>query len=448
MIPTEYYRVIRREPSLVCYWRLNDPSGSTRALDRAGKYGLNGLYDGSPILDEPLISPTSGEIEELYPGSRLFGAENQNTEIPNSAPLELVSDFTYECWVTTNSSEQSSSIFSKMNSSFTIANPYYIGLLKGIPIVYLGNGTTQITLLPERLRNWVSNPSFEFDTIGNAPAWWKKYESLSPTFNNFSVGNGWSSNGSKAMRITCSLPNLARGGIGTNENEFIPVFPEKNYTLSGIVNILEINGCQFEIDITYFNSKKAELNGGGKLKIAVGIEELSRVLESPSNAAYAKIRCYFKNETGSTKNVDGWIDEINFSIGSKEQKYFDGSFSGYHWNGIPGNSVSESGLEPFTRNGNITHYVVTSFRKLINIYINGNNILSKNLGTQTLSDGGQPVYIGELGNNTSRFQGMVGEVALYESAIGVRKIKEHFSLGRQIIFQKPYYTTYDPPSYS
>lgn len=253
MIPTEYYRVIRREPALVCYWRLNDSSSSTRTLDRAGKYNINGIYNGSPILDVPLISPTSGETEELYPGSKLFGAENQNVEIPSAEPLKLTYNITIEMWIISLSSNQTCSLLSKMNSAHTFPSPYQLSLSSGKVVFSLGNGTNKTSI-------------------------------------------------TSASVIPLSTP---------------------------------------------------------------------------------------------------------------------------------------------------VHIVATCFRKnSMKIFINGEESAIGLLGAQVAEDSEKPIYFGELGNNTSHFNGMLGEVALYENVIGKRKIKEHFSLGKQILFQKPYYNTYDPPSYS
>jgi hypothetical protein len=42
----------------------------------------------------------------------------------------------------------------------------------------------------------------------------------------------------------------------------------------------------------------------------------------------------------------------------------------------------------------------------------------------------------------------MGEVAIYSAALSQSIIKEHFAIGRQIVFKKPYYPQYDIPSYS
>ena len=63
-------------------------------------------------------------------------------------------------------------------------------------------------------------------------------------------------------------------------------------------------------------------------------------------------------------------------------------------------------------------------------------------GSVTPKNDAFPIYMGTL------FKGDIGEVALYSTAISELLVKKHFALGRQIIYQKPYYPQYDVPSYS
>lgn len=253
---TEYYREIRREPKIVCYWRLNDLSG-TSAIDRAGKYNLNGIYNGSPANGTSLIFATSGEINAFPPGSKLFGLNEQNLEIPDANPLNIEGDISIEAWVVSYEKEQISMILGKMNETgiptFTFAEPYFLEVFKGAPVFALGNGTNQ---------KFITSPNI------------------------------------------------------------IPV-------------------------------------------------------------------------------------------------------------------------------GTPTHIVATSFRKNMRIYINGEEVVNGKLESQEVKSSAKNIlYIGAVGNNTKRFNGLIGEVALYNGAIPSLTVKNHFNIGRQILFKKPYYTTYDPPSYS
>lgn len=253
MIPTEYYRTIRRNPSLVCYWRLRDTSGIL-AGDSSGRYLINGIYDGSPVSGPPLIYPAEGEIGHFSPASRIFGLSGQNVEIPNAAPLEIVSDITIEMWLIPRSLKVTCSVFNKMNSvsAPTHCAPYSFGLLAGAPSFSLGNGTTQVTL---------------------------------------------------------------------SSTTVLPVGPP-------------------------------------------------------------------------------------------------------------------------------VHVVSTCFKKTMKIIVNGTQVATTTLGSQEVKDLGKPVFLAAYPNNTERFNGLLAEVALYNGAMSVYTAKEHFSIGRQIISKQPYYTNYDPPSYS
>lgn len=244
-IPTEYYKTVRKNPSLVCYWRLNDLTG-TRAIDWSGKYNLNGIYNGSPVSDIPLI------LNDNISGSKLFGSENQNIEVPDAVPLHISKDLTIEAWIIILSSGQTCSLISKMNIEFTKAKPYYLGLENGKII--------------------------------------------------FKVGN-----------------IVAENSIISSE-----------------------------------------------------------------------------------------IQSINIPL----------------------------------------HVIVTKYKKILKIYINGKENSSKTFSGLESPDAARPLYMGEKGNNSFRFNGMIGEVAIYSGALGSTEIQNHFNIGRQIIFKKPYYTTFDRPSYS
>lgn len=139
-IPTSYFSTVRRESSLVSYWRLNEVSG-TRADDYGAKYGLNGIYDGAPVSDAALI------YNDESAGSKLFGGTGKNVEIPDATPLRIIEDIAIEAWMVSYEETQTSAILTKLNSAFTFSSPYYLGMTSGKPFFSLGNGSgsTQIT---------------------------------------------------------------------------------------------------------------------------------------------------------------------------------------------------------------------------------------------------------------------------------------------------------------
>jgi hypothetical protein len=253
MIPSEYYRMVRRNPSLVVYYRLNELSGTT-AVDRAGKYNLNGIYINSPNNGPSLICPVNNEIGSFAPASKEFGkSAGQQMEVPDATVLHMTAGLALEAWVIAFKTKQNVQIISKMNSAGTFDNPYNLRLREGKPSFGTGNGTTNV--------------------------------------------------------------------FATSSVE-IPI-------------------------------------------------------------------------------------------------------------GIP------------------VHLMGSYYRKNLYIYVNGVTVGETSLGTQNITDGGQPLLISASTTpESTRFDGLISEVAIYNNGISQRTAKEHFDLGRQIIFKKPYYNTYDPPSYS
>jgi hypothetical protein len=255
---TEYYRAIRRESSLIAYWRMggSDLAG-TRAIDFAGKYGLNGIYNGLPVSRSAQISAVGNEIGSFSPGSKEYGSEGQNLEIPDSVPLRVTGDITIEGWIIILKERFTGWIIGKPGEAEYIAAPYCIMLSEGKKILFaMGNGVSQAELY-------------------------------------------------SAVTMPLSIP---------------------------------------------------------------------------------------------------------------------------------------------------TYFAATSYRGKMKLYINGVLSESKAIGAQEIKDNKQPLYIGENGGNLGgsrfNFSGLCGEFALYNGALSATSIKEHFSIGRQIIYRKPYYTTYDLPSYS
>lgn len=136
-IATQYYKIIRKENSLVSYWRLNEKSG-TKVIDWAARYGINGIYNGVSANGPGLISA------DYLAGSKLFGNSSRNAEIPSVEQNQLVNDIAIECWVCPYTNLAHSNIIGKVNSS--IAEPYSLRVSSGILEFGLGNGATQTTV--------------------------------------------------------------------------------------------------------------------------------------------------------------------------------------------------------------------------------------------------------------------------------------------------------------
>src|ERR1700722_927485 len=136
-VSTSYYSVIRRYSEIICYWRMNESSG-TRAVDWAAKYDLNGIYDGISLeRNYPLIE------EDFAAGSKFFDGENQNMEVPTASPLQLINNMAIEMWAIIANVSQTCNLVGKMNSAFTFPNSYHLSLESGKLVFARGNGTTK-----------------------------------------------------------------------------------------------------------------------------------------------------------------------------------------------------------------------------------------------------------------------------------------------------------------
>lgn len=92
-----------------------------------------------------------------------------------------------------------------------------------------------------------------------------------------------------------------------------------------------------------------------------------------------------------------------------------------------------------------SHIVATSFRGVMTVYINGVIGGTATLGSQAVTDGGQPMYVGELRTGVYNFNGLISEVAIYNGALSARRVTRHFTIGQQVLSDPAHYWTVDPP---
>lgn len=96
-----------------------------------------------------------------------------------------------------------------------------------------------------------------------------------------------------------------------------------------------------------------------------------------------------------------------------------------------------------------SHIVCSCFRKNMYIYVNGVQVITGSLGSQEVNfSATNTIYLGATGNNEKRFNGLIGEVSLYNGAISIKSIERHYNIGRQIVPNTSHIVTFDPPSYS
>lgn len=132
---TLYFEAVRREHYIVSYWRQNDVSGSTQAIDYSSHNSLVGAYDGSPAMGPALIQGDSSSA------SRVFGT-GKDMQVEDIAQLRLTTAFSLEAWVAPATASMSANLLSKLNSGGTQPGPYALSLASGTPRLAVGNGTT------------------------------------------------------------------------------------------------------------------------------------------------------------------------------------------------------------------------------------------------------------------------------------------------------------------
>ena len=133
-----YFYTVRRDPGIVCYWRLNDAVGSSTAIDYAAVNNLNGFYNGPPTLGQgPLIQ---GDLSS----ASVQIATGQSVTVGDIAALRLVGDISIEMWVVPLAASQNAALMSKGTVSVA-AKPYSLTLVAGVPVFTFGNGTTTVT---------------------------------------------------------------------------------------------------------------------------------------------------------------------------------------------------------------------------------------------------------------------------------------------------------------
>lgn len=152
-----YFPVIRREPSLAVYYRLNEAVGAIIALDFAAKYTLNGFYAGS-VQGGPLI------IEgDASAGSGVFASAGTNVQVGDASALRILADLALEAWVIPTTASQNAVLIGKGTSGFK-SNPYSLSLVNGAPSLAVGNGSTQ-TAITSAAALLVGAPSHVVGTI-------------------------------------------------------------------------------------------------------------------------------------------------------------------------------------------------------------------------------------------------------------------------------------------
>lgn len=429
---TVYFELIRREPYIVSYWRLNDPVGSSQAIDYSSHNSLIGAYDGTPTLGPTLIQGDSSS------GSRLFTSA-KDMQVEDIAQLRLTSTFSLEAWVVPAVASQSANLISKLNAVGSVPGPYSLSLASGYPRISVGNGVTSVgvsapsalpvgipshivgTLFRGTLSlyvngvrvatapitpqvvadsgqplfiagndvvNGVLDPSFAHDTIGGTP------------------GHGWATYGTNSLGIISAagpfagLTQVAQAGYGNDlrlasASTATAYVPGETRVISAYVSIPSAwNGGQITLGNDFGGSRGDFTIGGvgsGPIDANMTLRNQWQRLATAITAGGSGfsggvfIRAASAPTPGSAINISAVMEDE----GPILQTYADGDTPGFAWSGTPGNSTSTYG-----------------------------------------------------------FSGLIGEAAAYNGALSALRVARHFALGQQIITDPAHFITVDPPVYA
>lgn len=137
-MPESYFPLVRREPTLVGYWRLNDVAGAVDATDYASRFELTGIYTSRSVGPSIIQNDTSSLSSSL-------GASG-SMSVSDVAQLRILGDISLEAWISVYSASATVNIMSKQNSAGTTAGPYALELVDGSLSFSLGRGTSQTVL--------------------------------------------------------------------------------------------------------------------------------------------------------------------------------------------------------------------------------------------------------------------------------------------------------------
>lgn len=191
-----------------------------------------------------------------------------------------------------------------------------------------------------QLTNLAKNPSFEYDTVGAAPAWWvANVSGTAPS--TFQAQNGWSARGSNALRYTVTLPASGTSYGGTPQGTSgMLVTAGSSYAFQATLNVLENSGgATCNVYVQWFNSSGTLLSQTAYPAAPIpGAQTVAAVVTAPASAAYAGLLVGFENGTGGV--CDTYLDAVAFTASAVATSYFDGDTPGYEWSGASGNSTS------------------------------------------------------------------------------------------------------------
>jgi hypothetical protein len=123
--------VVLAEPSLVSYWRLNEPSG----VSAADSKGTNpGTYVGAPTLG------VAGALTDGSTAVAFSGAGTQRVDVAHAASLALTGAFTLEAWVNPTDRANFYWIVAKTSGALPAPFEWRLENTTGLPNLLYGDG--------------------------------------------------------------------------------------------------------------------------------------------------------------------------------------------------------------------------------------------------------------------------------------------------------------------
>lgn len=189
--------------------------------------------------------------------------------------------------------------------------------------------------------NYAANPDFERDNLATAPAGWGAPVVSGGAVDEFLVVGDWSARNAHSLRMRAtSVPVF--DAIKTSTDP-IPVTVADPWRLAATFNVISPNTQGF-VQLDFFDAVGAFIQSVGTTFTPTGAGE-SRIntphVPVPLLAVTMKATVGFRNATGVTATVDGYVDAVVQQQGWPiPSPPFSGDDEGHEWAGIPGNSTS------------------------------------------------------------------------------------------------------------
>lgn len=220
----------------------------------------------------------------------------------------------------------------------------------GTVAYYVAQGSSDFTsgptFEPDVPTNLVTNPSFEYDTVGEAPALWT-YDVFNGSQTTFEVSTSWAESGKQSLLCQTTWTETS----GSNEFQVytptgtggISITGGDSYAARATVNITDVAGATvLTLFVQWCDADGATLTTT-ELDIVNyptnGVYELETTGTAPSNAAYACV-CVEVESGQISQTLTMEIDSVMFCNSQTLPNYGDGDSPPYVWSGTVGDSTS------------------------------------------------------------------------------------------------------------